>query len=132
MTSSPITRSFMATSIHADTSCQLPHIARSEPRRSMSGSRRRALGSRRDRQGNLPLGPASPSEVNVTMSANALMSRATKFSTLKRWAMDVAKRRGMRRAKVALARKLATVLHRIWVDGTEFVWGKDPAATVAT
>ena len=45
--------------------------------------------------------------------------------------MDVAKRRGMRRAKVALARKLATVLHRIWADGTEFVWGKDPAAAAA-
>ena len=42
-------------------------------------------------------------------AANALLSRATKFSTLKRWAMDVAKRRGMRRAKVVLARKLATV-----------------------
>ena len=39
--------------------------------------------------------------------------------------------RGLRRAKVALARKLATVLHRMWTNGTEFVWGKDPAATVA-
>jgi hypothetical protein len=67
MASSPLTRSFMAISIHADTSCQPPHIARSDPRRSMSGSRRRALGIRRDRQGNLPLGPASPSEVNVTI-----------------------------------------------------------------
>jgi transposase len=55
----------------------------------------------------------------------------TRFSTLKRWAMDVAKRRGMRRAKVALARKLATVLHRIWADGTEFVWGKEKAAAAA-
>ncbi len=60
--------------------------------------------------------------------AGGLLTRATKFSTLKRWAMDVAKRRGMRRAKVALARKLATVLHRIWADGTEFVCGKDPVA----
>ncbi len=34
-------------------------------------------------------------------------------------------------AKVALARKLATVLHRIWADGTEFVRGKDPAAVAA-
>ena len=64
-------------------------------------------------------------------AANVLLSRVTKFSTLKRWAMDVAKRRGMRRAKVALARKLATVLHRIWADGTEFVWGKDPAVSAA-
>ncbi len=64
-------------------------------------------------------------------AANALLTRATRFSTLKRWALDVAKRRGMRRAKVALARKLATVLHRMWADGTEFVWGKDPAAAAA-
>ena len=42
-------------------------------------------------------------------AANALLTRASRFTTLKRWAMDVAKRRGMRRAKVALARKLATV-----------------------
>jgi len=65
-------------------------------------------------------------------AANALLSRVTRFSKLKRWAMDVTKRRGLRRAKVALARKLATVLHRIWADGTEFVWGKDPAAADAT
>ena len=65
-------------------------------------------------------------------AANALLTRAGKFSTLKRWAMGVAKRRGMRRAKVALARKLAMVLHRIWADGTEFIWGKDPAMVAAT
>ena len=64
-------------------------------------------------------------------AANAVLSRPTRFSALKRWAVDVAKRRGMRRAKVALARKLATVLHRIWADGTEFRWGQDPAAAAA-
>jgi hypothetical protein len=32
----------------------------------------------------------------------------------------------MKRAKVALARKLAIVLHRMWVDGTEFRWGQEP------
>jgi transposase len=37
----------------------------------------------------------------------------------------------MRRAKVALTRKLATVLHRMWADETEFVWDKDPAAAKA-
>ena len=31
----------------------------------------------------------------------------------------------MKRAKVALARKLAVVLHRMWVDGTSFRWGKE-------
>ena len=58
-------------------------------------------------------------------AANALLTRATKFSTLKRWAMNVAKRRGMRRARMVPARKLSTVLHRIWADGEKFVWGKD-------
>ena len=61
-------------------------------------------------------------------AANAMLSRPTRFSALKRWAMEVAKRRGLKRAKVALARKLATVLHRMWVDGTEFHWGKEVEA----
>jgi hypothetical protein len=34
----------------------------------------------------------------------------------------------MRRAKVALARKLAVILHRIWMDGTTFRWGREGAA----
>lgn len=61
-------------------------------------------------------------------AAHIMLTRATKFSALKRWAVDVAKRRGMKRAKVALARKLATVLHRLWVNETEFRWGKEAAA----
>ena len=61
-------------------------------------------------------------------AANAMLSRPTRFSALKRWAMQVAKRRGLKRAKVALARKLALVLHRMWADGTEFHWGKEVAA----
>lgn len=61
-------------------------------------------------------------------AAHAILTRAVRFSDLKRWAMEVAKRRGMKRAKVALARKLAAVLHRLWIDGTEFRWGKEAAA----
>jgi transposase len=61
-------------------------------------------------------------------AANVMLSRTTRFSALKRWAVDVARRRGLKRAKVALARKLAGVLHRMWADGTEFRWGKEMAA----
>jgi transposase len=61
-------------------------------------------------------------------AAHILLTRAVRFSSLKRWAMEVAKRRGMKRAKVALARKLAVVLHAMWRDGTEFRWGKEAAA----
>jgi transposase len=61
-------------------------------------------------------------------AANVMLTRTGKFSTLKRWGLEVAKRRGMRRAKVALARKLACVLHRLWADGSEFRFGKEAAA----
>jgi transposase len=59
--------------------------------------------------------------------AHILLTRAVRFSALKRWALEVAKRRGMKRAKVALARKLAVVLHRMWMDGTSFRWGREEA-----
>src|SRR5207245_1380876 len=55
-------------------------------------------------------------------AANVLLSRITRFSKLKRWGMDVAKRRGLKRAKVALARKIGVILHRMWVDGTTYRW----------
>jgi transposase len=57
-------------------------------------------------------------------AANVLLSRITRFSKLKRWGMDVAKRRGSKRAKVALARKIAVILHRMWVDGTTYRWSE--------
>jgi transposase len=57
-------------------------------------------------------------------AANVMMSRVVKWSALKAWAMRVAKRQGLKKAKVALARKLAVVLHRIWVDGTTFRWSE--------
>ena len=40
--------------------------------------------------------------------------------------MNVAKARGMARARVAVARKLAVILHRMWSDATEFRFGKEP------
>ena len=57
-------------------------------------------------------------------AANVLLSRVTRFSALKRWGLQVAKRRGLKRAKVAVARKLAVILHRMWLDGTTFRWTK--------
>ena len=62
-------------------------------------------------------------------AAKVILTRSSRFSALKRWAMEVAKRRGMKRATVALARKLAVVLHRMWLDGSEFRFGKEAAAT---
>jgi transposase len=61
-------------------------------------------------------------------AANVMLTRSGKFSALKRWALGVAQRRGVRRAEVALARKLAAVLHRLWVDRSEFRFGEEAAA----
>ena len=63
-------------------------------------------------------------------AANVLLSRTTRFCALQAWALAVARRRGAKRAKVALARKLGTVLHRMWVDGTEFRWSKETLVAV--
>ena len=41
--------------------------------------------------------------------------------------MRLAKRNGLRKAQVAVARKLAVILHRMWIDGTEFNWSKKKA-----
>jgi transposase len=61
-------------------------------------------------------------------AAGVLLTRVAKWSVLKAWGMRVAKRSGLRKAKVAVARKLAVILHRIWVDGTEFKWSSKEAA----
>lgn len=41
---------------------------------------------------------------------------------MKAWAMRIAHRQGARRAKVALARRMAVILHRMWIDETDFRW----------
>lgn len=57
-------------------------------------------------------------------AATTLLGRVQRFSPLKTWALRLAVKRGTKRARVALARKLAVVLHRMWMDGTEFRWSQ--------
>jgi transposase len=64
-------------------------------------------------------------------AAHTMLVRSTKWSWLKAWAMKIARHRGMKKAIVALARRLAVILHRMWVDGTEFRWTREQAATAA-
>ena len=61
-------------------------------------------------------------------AAQSMLVRSTKWSWLKAWAMKIARHRGMKKAIVALARRLAVIMHRIWVDGTEFRWTREVAA----
>jgi transposase len=61
-------------------------------------------------------------------AAQTMLVHVKKWSWLKAWAMQIARRRGMKKAIVALARRLAVIMHRIWVDGTEFRWTREAAA----
>lgn len=62
-------------------------------------------------------------------AAQSMLTHSKKWSWLKAWAMRVAQRRGMRRATVALARRISVILHRMWIDGTDFRWSNNIART---
>ena len=64
-------------------------------------------------------------------AAHIMLVRSTKWSWLKAWAMQIARRRGLKKAIVALARRLAVIMHRIWMDGTEFRWTREQATAAA-
>jgi transposase len=55
-------------------------------------------------------------------AANVLLKVVRRGSPLKNWGLKLSKRIGAKKAKVAIARKIATIMHCIWVDGTQFEW----------
>ena len=61
-------------------------------------------------------------------AASVLLHRTQKWSALKAWGTRLSKRIGMKKAKVAVARKIVVLLHCIWVDGTGFEWGTEQVA----
>lgn len=65
-------------------------------------------------------------------AAHSLLVRSRKWSTLRAWGMGIAKRRCMARARGAVARKLAVILHRMWSEGTEFRFGREPGTALPT
>ena len=59
-------------------------------------------------------------------AAQVMMTRVQKWSWLKAWTMNAAKRRARQKAITALARRLAVIVHRMWVDEIVFRWTKKP------
>jgi transposase len=55
-------------------------------------------------------------------AANVMLSRSTQWTALKHWGVMLARRSSLKKAKVAVARKLAVIMHRMWRDGTPFRW----------
>ena len=73
---------------------------------------------------------AGDADVRATLyaAANAMLMRSIAWSSLKAWGVRLMKTKGRRRAVVAVARKIAVVLHRMWVDGSDFRRGSEAAA----
>ena len=72
---------------------------------------------------------AGDANVRATLyvAANSMMTRSSQWSPLKAWGMKLAKTRGHKRAVIAVARKLAVILHRMWIDDTQFQWSTEAA-----
>ncbi len=58
-------------------------------------------------------------------AAGTLLCRVGKRSAPKARGARLARKVGSKKARVALARKLAVLLHRVWSDGTEFRWSQE-------
>ena len=65
-------------------------------------------------------------------AAVTMLTRTGTWSRLKAWGLELRERTGFKNASTAMARKLAVIMHRMWLDGTEFVYGEEPALKVAT
>jgi len=92
--------------------------------------------SPQDRQG----GGDELARTGLVEAAHTLLVRSSKWSALRAWGLAIARRRGMAKAKVAprgaagsprprrAARKPAVILHRMWIDRTDFRFGKEAVA----
>jgi transposase len=59
-------------------------------------------------------------------AANVLLTRIQRPTPLRLWGLRLKDRAGLKKAQVAVARKLAVMMHAIWTDGTEFEWRGAP------
>jgi transposase len=78
-----------------------------------------------DRSGRISKNGDASVRAALYEAAHVILTRPVKGCTaLKSWAMRIARRAGMNKAKVALARKLAVIMHRMLADGTTFTTRK--------
>jgi transposase len=64
-------------------------------------------------------------------AAAVILGRSKAWSTLRAWGVQVAKRQGLKRARVAVARKLAVIMHRMWMTGSDFRFSDQPVPSRA-
>lgn len=63
------------------------------------------------------------------VAAHSLIVRSDEWCSLKVWGIKLMKTKGHRRATVAVARKLAVILHQMWLNGTDFQYGSAETTT---
>jgi transposase len=84
------------------------------PRRSQSGER--------DHRGHISKAGDPMLRAALYEAANCLLGRVKRPCALQAWGKRLAETKGSKRARVAVARKLAILLHRLWQSQTEFRW----------
>jgi transposase len=84
------------------------------PRRNQSGER--------DYKGRISKAGDAMLRSALYEAANILLARVKRPSALQTWGKKLAETKGPKRARVAVARKLAVLLHRLWLSQTEFCW----------
>ncbi len=65
---------------------------------------------------------------HLVQAATVLLISTRSWSALKAWGMKIAKKRGFSKARIAVARKLAVILHRMWINDEPFRWTAEPEA----
>lgn len=82
--------------------------------------KREQSGTSIDRDGHISRRGDGEVRTALYEAASGMLTRSKTPSTLKAWGLRVAQKRGHKRAVVAVARKLAVIMHRMWIDGSRF------------
>lgn len=110
----PITALTYTMSIEDPTDLREVRMSEPMPRRSQSGER--------DTQGHISRAGDPMLRRSLYEAANIILSRVKQPFALQRWGRKLAEAKGPKRARVAVARKLAALLHSVWLNETEFRW----------
>lgn len=127
----PVTRRLMTapgvgpiTALIYKTSIEDPNrFARGEDAGAFAGlTPRRSQSGERDFKGRISKAGDPMLRSALYESANSLLARVKRPCALQAWGQRLAETKGPKRARVAVARKLAILLHRLWLSETEFRW----------
>lgn len=75
-----------------------------------------------DRRGRISKTGDGLTRTALFAAANVMLTCSTQWTALKHWGVSIAKRSSLKKPKVAVARKLAVIMHRMWRDGSSFRW----------